>query len=488
MAQRSGCSDGGHTNGGALHATDGHLAAIASAHFDDLTGILNRRGLLHRLQIAATEPGWVVAYIDVDRFKTINDSGGHGAGDEALRNVAAAISSTAAEGSIIGRLGGDEFVVASPMTVHPVVVGERIRDGVRQLGGRPTVSIGIARARVGESVDAVLNKADMALRRAKRAGKDRVMVFDQSHQDEMNDRVQTIGYIQWALANDAFDIDIQPIWQTCDGTLVGGECLARMGTPHGDRLRPAKWLAIAEEIGVLSAIDGLVLERSGQLLSQIANAESRVTQSPARKRYESASKKAALFLSINLSPSSVSAGDLSARVEAVIRNYRLARGCLALEFSERTVPSDLEEALPVLHRLRELGVILSLDDFGSGHASLIQMRDLPLDMIKLDRRFTLAGPSGADVTVDQMRAIAGTAVSLASALDLDVVFEGVERGIHLQIAQEVGAKFAQGYHLSRPMPAEDFIDLAAISAVSDERFDLNPAAALDAAPSLSVHD
>ena len=148
MAQRNGCSDGGHTNGGALHSADGHLAAIASAHFDDLTGILNRRGLLHRLQIAATEPGWVVAYIDVDRFKTINDSGGHGAGDEALRNVAAAISSTAAEGSIIGRLGGDEFVVASPMTVHPVVVGERIRDGVRQLGGRPTVSIGIANDRV----------------------------------------------------------------------------------------------------------------------------------------------------------------------------------------------------------------------------------------------------------------------------------------------------------------------------------------------------
>lgn len=409
---------------------------------------MNRRGLFRRLAAALQIPGWVVAYVDVDRFKSINDNGGHSAGDAALRSVATVLTASASPGSIIGRLGGDEFIVASPPEHDPAAVGHRIRNGILDLDGHLSVSIGIASSDVPAEVDDLLNHADMALRKAKSLGRDRVVVFDNGLHQELQDRRIISEVLFWAVDHRAFEVAIQPIWRTADNQLTGGECLVRLRTPEGATLRPAEWLDVAEAKGVISTIDWIVMDAAAATTHKINDG---LTPTGARP----------FFLSVNLSPPTAAAADLGARVEDVLRFHNVQRGTLGFEISERTMPGDLESAVPELHRLRELGVVLALDDFGSGHVSLIQLRDLPLDLLKLDRRFTMVGPGGAEMPLDHIRALANTVSSLGRALDLRVVFEGIEREEHLRIAKAAGAQLAQGYHLARPMSIDRFIDLVA---------------------------
>jgi diguanylate cyclase (GGDEF)-like protein len=421
--------------------------AVPQADLDDLTQILNRRGLLRRLASALVSPGWVVAYVDVDRFKSINDSGGHSAGDDALRSVARVMTATASPGSIIGRLGGDEFIVASPPEADPTAVGHRIRNGILQMDGHLSVSIGVASGEESHEVDELLNHADMALRRAKVLGRDRVVLFDNGLHQELVDRRIISEVLRWAVENHEFEVAVQPIWRTADASLAGGECLVRLRTPEGAVLRPAAWLDVAEALGIIAGIDWFVVNAAAAATHEI-NANRR---HPNDRPY---------LLSVNLSPPTAAAADLGVRVEDVIRLHDVQRDTLAFEISERTMPGDLESAVPELHRLRELGVMLALDDFGSGHVSLIQIRDLPLDLLKLDRRFTMSGPDGNEMPIDHIRALASTVSSLGRALDLRVVFEGIEREEHLKVAREAGAQFAQGYHLARPMPIDRFVELA----------------------------
>lgn len=411
------------------------LAQLATV--DELTGVLNRRGMMQHLEDAARSHRFLVAYVDIDRFKTINDLAGHAHGDTVLCQVADALR-TIGVGNTVGRLGGDEFILTVQSTDHPMVIGGRILEAVSEATDGNSVSVGIAHFEPGDSVDDVLGHADLALRKSKERGRHRVTVFDHRLRREMHRRIAVSRELRAAVAERRFDLDIHPIWDVRSGRLAGGECLLRLVTASGERERPQSWLGLAEELGLIAKIDDIALDMAGELLEDLQRNVDPETS-----------------LSVNVSPLTVAGGELAGHCERILRRHSINRNTFGIEISEHIRPSDLSGAMAQLHRLREMGVAVLLDDFGAGHASLIQLRDLPLQAVKLDTRFT-QGDRSRPASLEWTLRVAQTTVDLVHSLDLDVVFEGIERPEHLDVANRVGARYVQGYHLARPMRIEEY--------------------------------
>ncbi|OHE82312.1 MAG: hypothetical protein A2X76_06190 [Lysobacterales bacterium GWF1_69_6] len=417
---------------------------------DPLTGLPNRLYLRDRLERALASqrrsPGqkFALMYLDVDRFKLFNDSLGHLAGDEVLCEVARRLQACVREPDVVARLSGDEFAVLlehSPLPQTACKVATRIQAALQapmQVGGRElqaSASIGIALGdRRHANTDAVLHDADVALYRAKAAGRQRFVLFDESLHRNAMDVLDLEHQLRAALANEEFEPHFQPIVGLADGAFVGYEALVRWRHPARGLLAPGEFLPVAEECGLLEAIDWQLYR--------------------AALRDAAPLLRGGGYLTINVSPRHFQDETFDQRLLALATDTGFDPRRLRVEVTEGTLLGDPDAVARLLGRLREAGVDAALDDFGTGYSSLGHVHRFPLRMIKIDRSFV--APLGSDVA-DRSSAIVSAILALAQSLALEVVAEGVENEAQRQALLAMGCTQAQGYYFSRPQPAAQWV-------------------------------
>ena len=388
--------------------------------------------------------------LDLDRFKEINDSLGHMAGDSLLPRVAEALRVRLRTTDTLARLGGDEFALVLPSCPVPNacdVAADLLRslaDARVKLAGRErrvTASIGIAPfdPESNRGADQLLVEADLAMYRAKARGPGEYEVFDEEMRAELAARVVIEAELREAVAGESFELHYQPVTAMSDGTLVGCEALIRWRHPTRGLVMPEEFIPIAEEYGLISEIGAWVL---GEACRQAA-----------RWRAEGRN----LFVSVNVSPQQLARDDIAGLVEATLRKERLPAPLLCMEITETSLLHDASPLVPALHAIRDLGARIAMDDFGGGSSSLGLLRLLPIDLIKIDRMFISGIPDRPED-----RAIVAAVISLAEELGLTVIAEGVERERQHWELKELGCTLGQGFLYARPAPA-DQLDLGGYS-------------------------
>ena len=424
------------------------------ATIDDLTGLVNRRmltGRLDELVAAGTRRHRAVSllFVDLDDFKSVNDTLGHDVGDGVLVEVAARLRAAIRPGDVVGRLGGDEFAILLPETTA---------DGARQVaarllqlleepvfvGGRPVpvrASIGLAETAGEISADLLLRNADLAMYSAKAAGGAGVSAFDTATRVVPRRRVDGAAELRRAIEGDELVLHYQPILALPSGEIAACEALVRW--PHLDgRLRPpGEFLPLAEEAGLMAQLDRWVLERA------VEDAAVWQRRFPGRRR---------VGVSVNLSSSSVTDEFLPQRIRRLLDRSGLDPARLLVELTEREEVQDVIRVAGILGSLRGMGVRSALDDFGTAYSSLAYLDALPVQFLKLDR-FLLERARTSPAT---MRLVEGT-IALAHRVDVQVVVEGVEEPEQLAAVERLGADYVQGYLLGRPMPLEALLPLLA---------------------------
>ncbi len=436
---------------------------VHDAIHDHLTTLPNRILFMERLQRAFgrrarhSDYAFAVLFVDLDRFKTINDSLGHPFGDRVLIEISSRLASALREADVVWRAstddaadttlarhGGDEFIVlleevADPS--DPVRIAERIQDEVSKpltVEGREifiTASIGIAIStpahRDGEDV---VRDADLAMYRAKAAGGDRCELCDTTLHQRAVERLQLESDLRRAVERREFVLHYQPIVSFATRRTNGFEALIRWRHPERGMLLPAAFLAVAEETGIITKIDEWVLAE--------ACAEARTW-----KRYFPADPP--VTVSVNLSAKTFGRPDLVGRVARILQETGLEAQRLRLEITESVAMADAERARAVLIGLKSLGVRISLDDFGTGYSSLSYLQRFPVDVLKIDRAFV----TGLDRN-DESREIIRTILGLAQTLGLDVVAEGAETAEQVAYLTRLGCTFGQGYYFSVSLPPD----------------------------------
>jgi diguanylate cyclase (GGDEF)-like protein len=442
---------------------------VHDASHDPLTGLPNRALFLDRLNQAIThgkrnpEAQFAVLFLDLDRFKIVNDSLGHLAGDSLLVQAAARLKGALRSGDTIAvtndaaaagtgtlaRLGGDEFTILLNSINGPsaaVRVANRVEDALRLpfvVDGQEiytTASIGIAVSASGyETADAILRDADLAMYRAKALGKARCELFDQEMHAVALKRLALETDLRRAVQNEEFVLHYQPIVSLQSNEVVGFEALVRWQKPNGELAYPAEFIEITEETGLILFLGRWVLREACCAVRALQQ------QFP---------REEPLTVSVNVSPRQFAQPDLVAQVRSIIAETGFDPRCLRLEITESVTIDDAEHVASVLTELKELGVRVSIDDFGTGYSSLSYLHSLPLDVLKIDQSFVAAMDKSSE-----SRQIVRTIMSLASNLGMDVVAEGAEAAGQVAQLQSMGCEFGQGYYFSRP------VDLAGASAV-----------------------
>ena len=420
------------------------------AHNDALTGLANRFSLDQRLAqaiVAARRENQQLAvmFIDLDRFKAINDTLGHPVGDQLLRNVAERLRACVRASDIVARPGGDEFVVVmtdlTDGATHavPLMAGKIVRQlsQTHRIDGhelRSTPSIGIAIfPSDGEDAGALMKAADTAMYHAKSQGRANYQFFTEAMNKAAAERLQLESALRQALAREEFRLHFQPQIDIATGAVVAVEALIRWQSPTMGLVPPDKFIPLAEEVGLIEAIGGWVLEQAGRECERLV-----------------AGGYPGIRVAVNLSMRQLRKRDIVAVVRRVLQDNRIAPGQLELEVTETVTMDAPETTIGVLRQLRALGVLLSVDDFGIGYSSLARLKLLPIHGLKLDR--SLIG----DIEIDANdAAICAAAIAMAHSLGLKVVAEGVETGAQLEHLRGLGCDLAQGYHFSRPLPAEE---------------------------------
>jgi diguanylate cyclase (GGDEF)-like protein/PAS domain S-box-containing protein len=431
--------------------------ALARAYLhDSLTGLPNRTLFNFRLDYVLAEhrePGHVaVLVVDLDRFRGINDALGHEAGDEVLMAVAARL--TAIDGAeVIGRLGGDEFLVL----FYGEAAEERavaFAEGVRRCLEVPipakgtevfvSASVGIAATTpTVRTSSALLSNADAAMHEAKKLGGGTHEVFGEALSVQVHDRMEVEQSLHRALERGELTLFYQPVVEINGGRPVGVEALLRWQHPEHGLVGPDKFIPVAEESGLIIPIGTWVLEEACRQL--------KAWQSD-RKAGPSGA------VEVNLSARQIDHPEIVASVERILQATGIAPVNLTLEVTESALMRDAQSALEVLRALKELGVTLAIDDFGTGYSSLSYLRHFPLDILKIDKTFVDALDEEG-----QGHAIVAAVVNLAHALGLRVIAEGVETEHQLEMLQQLGCDFAQGYLFSRPVPAEELASRLAVA-------------------------
>jgi len=431
--------------------------AIHQAFHDSLTGLPNRSLLLDRLQQAlarSQRSGAKVGlmFCDLDDFKTINDSLGHAAGDDLLIAVAKRLAGCVRPGDTAARFGGDEFVLLFEELQRAEVTepARRIINAMRQpfkVRGRDVVigvSIGIA-AGVDNAED-MLRNADLALYRAKGAGKARFEVFEPRMHTAMVERLELEGDLRLALRRDELRLVYQPIVRLLDGAFTGVEALVRWQHPERGLLSPDRFITIAEDSRLVIPLGRWVLEEA---CNQAASW---------RSEYPDAGGPA---VSVNLSGVELAAADLAAYVSAVLHESGLEPHDLTLELTETALVQDVSLAVDRLGELKALGVRLAVDDFGTGYASLQHLRSFPVDVIKIAKPF-VDGIAGGSEDSALGRAI----IDLGSSFRLGVVAEGIETPAQRERLLALGCDLGQGYLFARPAPPEEMSAALAAAAAA----------------------
>ena len=417
------------------------------AFHDILTGLPNRRRfgehLASAVEQARVDPaqGFAVMFLDFDRFKLINDSLGHQAGDEFLIQVSRRILGKLRPNDIVARLGGDEFAILS-LQVKDIGDVTALADRVMAALREPfrvadtvlnsSASIGITTSSIGYSrPEDVLRDADIAMYRAKAAGKDRYAMFDVELHAEVAERMRLEGDLRRALQDGQLSVAYQPLHELPTGKLAGFEALARWMHPELGPIGPDRFIPIAEESGLIVALTDFVLHRACQQLKQWQEADPTC---------------AALTVNVNISSKDLAHTGLVARVTHALVKAGLQPQYLSLELTENILMERLEAATPMLEELRALGVGLSVDDFGTGYSSLSHLSTLPVNCLKIDRSFIRDLRCGSkEATV--VRAI----VNLGNSLGKAVIAEGIETASQFDQLREMGCRVGQGYHMSRPL-------------------------------------
>ena len=413
------------------------------ASHDELTGLANRRRLLDEIHRVADGSGSVaVLLLDLDRFKNINDSLGHDRGDELLVVIADRLRLAVRPGDLVARLGGDEFAVVLPGPVD-VADAEFVADRLMRLIGEPvtlghqkiypTASIGIAVADDQTAVDDLIRRADTAMYRAKAQGRARSEAFDEELREAVLARMETEAGLRGALRSDELTVHYHPEFDLRDGGILGAEALVRWNHPTRGLLSAGGFIEIAEETGLVVEIGELVLAAACAEASTWPGGD----DGP--------------LIRVNLAAAQLQRDETVALVRRVLDETGLAPSRLCLEITESAVMVEVHRSEMILGRLKALGVHLAVDDFGTGFSSLAYLKRFPVDALKIDQTFVRdLGHDASDV------AFVRSIVSLADALGLDVVAEGVETAVHAAILLELGCHRAQGFHLGRPAPAETF--------------------------------
>jgi diguanylate cyclase len=433
-----------------LEAANRQLRHLAS--HDSLTGLPNRLLLDDRITQAIAQAnrqahGFAVAVLDLDRFKLINDSLGHHAGDELLCEVASRLRGAIRAVDSIARLGGDEFVIIfdGPMTrAESLEMGKRLlrvmEPSTRLLGIDVHVSpsIGIAfYPRDGATIDTLLAHADAAMYHAKERGRNNVQCYTESMGTVTQERVKLESELHEALRGQQFELHYQPKVDTATGRINSAEALIRWHHPERGLLLPADFIPVADECGLLDAIGEWVLYeacRQGSIWQQ---------RGPR-----------ALRVAVNLAPSQFRLVDLVGQIRRAIDASGLDPALLEIELTETAVMSDAEESVHILEAISRMGVLVSVDDFGTGYSSMSYLRRFPIDKLKIDRCF-----------VEQMTArpedasIVGAIISLAHSLRLKVIAEGVETPEQLQLLVKLGCDQYQGFYFSPALLPAKFEEL-----------------------------
>jgi diguanylate cyclase (GGDEF)-like protein len=414
---------------------------------DALTGLPNRALIVDRIeQMLARSRRLLIPvaamFVDLDNFKDINDTMGHGVGDELLRRVATRLSGVLRDADTVGRLGGDEFVIlveGNSLDAGPELVAARILDAMREpfhvgpeehAGFVVTTSIGIA---VGSRATAeeMLRDADVALYAAKAAGKNQFALFQPEMQSALQDRLSFEMDLRSALANDQFFLVYQPTFDLRLGTITGCEALLRWQHPTRGLVMPADFINLAEESGTIVDIGRWVLKEA-------------TTQAAIWHRMGYG-----LAVAINMSARQLDAEGMVSDVSAALDASGLPPELLVLELTETTLMRDADATARRLHELKALGVRLAIDDFGTGYSSLAYLRQFPVDAMKIDRSFI------AEIaTSPEAGALIHTLVQLGKALGLETVAEGIEQQSQIHHLQLEQCDSGQGFLFARPLSVE----------------------------------
>jgi diguanylate cyclase (GGDEF)-like protein len=417
--------------------------SFQAAH-DPLTGLANRRRFVQRLDEVLQPRGGArlcLLFLDLDDFKTVNDTLGHGAGDELLKVVASRIRSLVRPGDVAARIGGDEFgvLLAETDVTAATAVSERLLQSLRdpmQLGSRIVqirASIGIADGgRPGITASDLIRDADVAMYQAKAMGKGRAQVFAPSMHALAMDRLQLQADLEHALDRGELRIAYQPIVDLATGRPWAVEALARWAHPERGLLGAADFIPLAEGSGAILGLGRWMLRRA--------------TEQAVRWR---STVDPELRVSVNLSARQLADPHLLGDVSAALRDSGLPATGLLVEVTESILVEDGDLATEHLKALRAMGVRVAIDDFGTGYSSLSYLQRLPADILKIDRAFVgqLTGEGDGGV-------LARLIIGLGETLDLQTIAEGVEDAVQLAALVRIGCRFAQGDHLQRPEPAE----------------------------------
>jgi diguanylate cyclase (GGDEF)-like protein len=426
------------------------------AFHDALTGLPNRTLFMDRLKHALARgarrgSSVAVLFLDLDRFKVVNDSLGHGVGDELLIAVAQQLARTVRAGDTLARLGGDEFTILVedvPDADGARAVAERVMAALQQpfaLAGHEvcvTTSIGIAIGGAGRAkADELLRNADAAMYRGKSKGKARYEVFDTSMHDDALDRLQLEADLRHGIERGELRVYYQPKVALGSGQIAGVEALVRWQHPERGLVSPAEFVPLAEETGLIVALGRYVLREACR---------------DARRWSRFSRTGQDLMVSVNLSARQFQHPTLLDDVSGVLAESGLDAGSLVLEITEGVIMEAVEASSTALRQLKELGVKLAIDDFGTGYSSLSYLKRFSVDMLKVDKSFV--DGLGRD---DGDGAIVQAIVGLAHTLGLQVTAEGIETIDQLTRLQALGCEMGQGYYFSKPLPREELEALLA---------------------------
>jgi diguanylate cyclase (GGDEF)-like protein/PAS domain S-box-containing protein len=432
------------------------------AHHDELTGLPNRRSLMTRLEVAIaramrTGTSGAVIFFDLDRFKLVNDSLGHGAGDELLVLVTERLKNGLRSTDFIARFGGDEFILLLDKTTRRAANASaaRVIDLLSQpfpLSSGQDVCVG---ASVGISIfpedgtspEDLLQNADSALYQAKHAGRATSRSYAPFMRQGANRRLTLEAMLRRALERSEFALNYQPLVSLTDGRIIGFEALIRWQDPERGTVSPADFLPVAEDAGLIIPIGSWVLREACAEMKALLDMGIE-----------------ARSMAVNISPRQFRHPKFAAFVAAALRETGLPPRHLELEITESTLMAHDEATLSTLLELKALGVRLAVDDFGTGYSSLAYLKKLPVDKLKIDRAFI------TDIATDAAsKAIVTAIVSLASSIGREVLAEGVETEAQREALLACGCKEAQGYLFARPVPPKCIPGLPGIKAKKTRR-------------------
>jgi diguanylate cyclase (GGDEF)-like protein/PAS domain S-box-containing protein len=439
------------------HVAESRLHHIA--YHDGLTDLGNRTCFHERLEVAVersrldAKERFAVLFLDLDRFKIVNDSLGHIAGNDMLRDVARRLRSCVRPIDLVARLGGDEFAILLEGLTDPEAgmrLAHRVLDAVGQpllINGTeivPSASVGITFSDLGyRTVDEVLRDADLAMYAAKGNGRGRVALFDSSMHEKVAERLALEADLRRAIGEGQLSVHFQPLYELEPYRLYGFEALARWVHPQRGPISPAVFIALAEESGHIEALTDWVIEYSVAKLAMWRRA------APATGR---------LGVHVNISGRDLARASLVWHVQDVLSRHDLPPQCLTLEITETTLMGRLEIALQNINELRQIGVGFSIDDFGTGYSSLAYLSTLPIESLKIDRSFVI-GLNDNPQNVEIVRAVQ----TLGRSLGRKIIAEGIETPEQLATLRALGVPIGQGYLLSRPLRENQVEELLAIA-------------------------